>query len=179
MAKIDFKKAKNLTKTGAPIERLVKWFVTVNENNIEELKALTANAELQIDDSVELEGQVFIKRLNFKAGRDAAKSFDWDIDFENIENSKLKSVDSDRLQAAQILGSVCLDEMGKAFFDSIQDVYDSDPNFIAAVYKLSDDINNFLGKSRTKNLSETNSSVNSSLTELAEEPLQKQSSESV
>lgn len=169
MAKVDFKKAKNITKVGAPIERTVKWNVIATEHNLDDLKALTGNLDLKIDDPVELDGQVFIKRLNFKAGRDAAKAFDWELDYDNIENSKIKSVDSDQLQASQLVGSVCLDVKGTPFFASIHDVYDSDPNFIAALYKLSDDLNNFMGKSRTKNLSDTNSSVSSSSTELVEE----------
>ena len=165
MAKVDFKKAKNITKVGAPIERTVKWNVIITEHNLDELKSLTANTDLKIDDSVELDGQVFIKRLNFKAGRDAAKAFDWELDYDNIENSKIKSVDSDQLQASQLVGSVCLDVKGTPFFASIHDVYDSDPIFIAALYKLSDDLNNFMGKSRMKNSTDTNSSVNSQSTE--------------
>ncbi|WP_151732518.1 phage tail assembly chaperone family protein, TAC [Acinetobacter ursingii] len=168
MAKVDFKKAKNITKVGAPIERTVKWNVIATEHNLDDLKALTGNLDLKIDDSVELDGQVFIKRLNFKAGRDAAKAFDWELDYDNIENSKIKSVDSDQLQASQLVGSVCLDVKGTPFFASIHDVYDSDPNFIAALYKLSDDLNNFMGKSRTKNSTDTNSSVNSQSMELVE-----------
>ena len=87
------------------------------------------------------------------------------MDYDNIENSKIKSVDSDQLQASQLVGSVCLDVKGTPFFASIHDVYDSDPIFIAALYKLSDDLNNFMGKSRMKNSTDTNSSVNSQSTE--------------
>lgn len=179
MAKVDFKKAKSITKVGAPIERVVTWVVLVTEHNLDELKGLTENQDLKIGDSVELEGEVFIKRLNFKAGRDAAKAFDWDVDFDDLEKSKLKSVDSDHLQAAQLIGSVCLDVKGSPFFSAIQDVYDSDPAFIAALYKLADDVNNFMGKSRTKSLPETNSSANLSSTELVEKPLKKQRKTSV
>lgn len=168
MAKVDFKKAKNITKAGAPIERTVKWSVVATPQNIEKLKELSKNEDLQIDDLVDLEGQVFIKRMSFKAGRDAAKAFDWDINYDDPEKSKLKSIDSDQLQASQLIGSICIDENGTPFFDSHQEVYDSDPSFIASLYKLADDVNNFMGKSRTKNLTESNSSANLQPTESVE-----------
>lgn len=168
MAKVDFKKAKNITKSGAPIERTVKWSVVVTPQNIDELKDLSKNEDLQIDEVVDLEGQVFIKRMSFKAGRDAAKAFDWDINYDDPEKSKLKSIDSDQLQASQLIGSICIDEKATPFFDSHQEVYDSDPSFIAALYKLADDVNNFMGKSRMKNLTESNSSANSQSMESVE-----------
>lgn len=179
MAKVDFKKAKNITKAGAPIARRVDWSVIVTEHNLEELRELTGSPELTIGDNAELDGQVFIKRMSFKAGRDAAKAFDWDINYDDPEKSKLKSIDSDQLQASQLLGSICIDEKGTPFFDSHQEVYDSDPSFIAALYKLADDVNNFMGKSRTKSLNETNSSANSSSTESAAKPSKKQKETSV
>ena len=175
MAKVDFKKAKNITKAGAPVERDVKWSVEVTQENIEQLKAVSENQKLTIGDIVELEGQVFVKRMSFKASRDASKAFEWDIDYEDVEKSKLKSVDSDQLQATQLLGTICEDAKGTPFFASMQDVYDSDPSFINALYEVADDVNNFMGKSRTKNSTETNSSANSSSTESVEAPSKKQS----
>lgn len=175
MAKVDFKKAKNITKAGAPVERDVKWTVEVTSENIEQLKTVSENPELKVGDQVELEGQVFVKRMSFKASREASKAFEWDIDYEDVEKSKLKSVDSDQLQATQILGTICEDSKGTPFFSSIQDVYDSDPSFINALYQVADDVNNFMGKLVKKNSEETNSSVNSSSTELVATPSKKQS----
>lgn len=175
MAKVDFKKAKNITKAGVPVERDVKWSVEVTQENIEQLKSVSGNSELLVGDVVELEGQVFVKRLNFKASREVSKAFEWDFDLKDIENSKVKSVDSDHLQASQILGTICEDIKGTPFFTSVQDVYDSDPSFINALYKVADEVNNFMGKLVTKNSSETNSSVNSSSTELVGAPSKKQS----
>jgi Phage tail assembly chaperone, TAC len=165
MAKVDFKKAKNITKAGAPVERDVKWSVEVTGENIEQLKSVSENPDLKIGDQVELEGQVFVKRMSFKASREAAKAFEWDIDYDDVEKSKLKSVDSDQLQATQLLGTICEDAKGTPFFTSAQDVYDSDPSFIAALYQIADEVNNFMGKLVKKNSSETNSSENSSSTE--------------
>ncbi len=173
MAKVDFKKAKKITKAGAPVEHTLKWSVMVTEQNILDLIELTKNSALKVDEQVELEGEVFIKRLSFKAGRDVAKAYEWDINYDDIEKSELKSVDSDRLQASQLIGCVCVDAKGSPFFESVQDVYDSDPAFIAALYKLADDINNFMGKSRTKNSTSVNSSASLSSTESVDEPLKK------
>ena len=174
MAKVDFKKAKNITKAGAPVERDVKWSNEVTHENIEQLKAVTGNSELLIGDVVELEGQVFVKRLNFKASREVSKAFEWEFDLKDIENSKVKSVDSDRLQASQILGTICEDSKGTPFFTSVQDIYDSDPSFINALYQVADGVNNFMGKLVTKNSKETNSSVSSSSTESVETQSKKQ-----
>ncbi|WP_151742829.1 MULTISPECIES: phage tail assembly chaperone family protein, TAC [unclassified Acinetobacter] len=175
MAKVDFKKAKNITKAGAPVERDVKWSVEVTSENLEQLKSVTDNSNLSVGDLVELEGQVFVKRMSFKASRDASKAFEWDIDYENVEKSKLKSVDSDQLQATQLLGTICEDAKGTPFFTSAQDVYDSDPSFIAALYQLADEVNNFMGKLVKKTSNETNSSVNLSSTESVAAPSKKQS----
>ena len=175
MAKVDFKKSKNVTKVGVPIARQVNWSVIVTEHNLEEMRQLTESPDLAVGDNADLDGEVFIKRMTFKAGRDAAKAFDWDINYDDPEKSKLKSIDSEQLQASQLLGSICIDEKGTSFFDSLQEVYDSDPAFIIALHKLADDVNNFMGKSRTKTSNETNSSVNLSSTELAEEASQKPS----
>ncbi|MCH7379326.1 phage tail assembly chaperone family protein, TAC [Acinetobacter higginsii] len=175
MAKVDFKKAKNITKAGAPVERDVKWTVEVTNENIEQLKSVSENQELKVGDQVDLEGQVFVKRMSFKASREASKAFEWDIDYEDVEKSKLKSVDSDQLQATQLLGTICEDAKGTPFFASAQDVYDSDPSFIAALYQIADEVNNFMGKLVKKNSSETNSSENSSSMELVAAPSKKQS----
>ena len=85
MAKVDFKKAKNITKAGAPVERDVKWSVEVTQENIEQLKAVSENPKLTIGDVVELEGQVFVKRMSFKASREASKAIEWDFDVQDIE----------------------------------------------------------------------------------------------
>ena len=174
MAKVDFKKAKNITKAGAPVERDVKWTVEVTQENLEQLKAVSDNQKIEIGDQLELEGQVFVRRMSFKASREASKAFEWDFDVQDIEKSKVKSVDSDHLQASQILGTICEDSKGTPFFTSIQDVYDSDPTFINALYKVADEVNNFMGKLVTKNSKETNSSVNSSSTESVVAPSKKQ-----
>ncbi|MFH4307175.1 hypothetical protein WAJ73_20365, partial [Acinetobacter baumannii] len=37
---------------------------------------------------------------------------------ENLEDSKVKKIDSTHMQAAQLLGSICSDQKGTPFFSS-------------------------------------------------------------
>lgn len=168
---LKLKSLKKVTKVAAAVERTVTWLVDVTDENLEFIRENTGKADLSLGEMVELSGQVFIKRLSYKDIEATSKAYQWNIDFENIENSKIKSIDSRLLRAAQLLGSVCDDATGKMFFESTDDVYDSDPIFIEALYKVADGVNNFSGKSQTKNSEKTNSGVNSSSTESADEQL--------
>ena len=68
MAKtLNLKKLRKVTQSSVPVEQVVKWSVLVTEQNINELKELVGKQEIQIDEFLELEGQVFIKRLTFEA----------------------------------------------------------------------------------------------------------------
>lgn len=168
----NLKAFKAVTKVGAPVEKTVKWTVEATAENIEFLKTVNEK-EIELGDQVELEGQVFIKKLSFEDQGEITKAYEWDLDKENIENSKLKAINTNQLQAAQMLGTICEDVKGTPFFKDVSEVKESDSAFINALYAVSDDINNFLGKSRKKNLSETNSGVNLSSTESVETPLKK------
>lgn len=166
---------KKMTKVAAPVERTVTWLVEVTDENIVFIQENTGKADLSLGEMVELSGQVFIKRLSYKDIEATAKAYNWDIDYQNLENSKIKSVDGRLLRAAQLLGSVCENTSGKMFYESIDDIYDSDPIFIEALYKVADGVNNFSGKSQTKSSEKTNSGVNSSSTESVDEQLKKPS----
>ena len=83
------KSLKGVTKIAAPVERTVNWAVEVTEENIEFLRDSTGNLELQLGEMVDLSGQVFIKRLSFEDIEATSKAYQWDFDFENIENSKV------------------------------------------------------------------------------------------
>jgi hypothetical protein len=172
MAKTNLKALRKVTKSGAPIERTVKWMAVVAEHNLDDLKEITGRDDLTIGEDVELEGQVFIKRLTFAAQQDVSKAFEWDV-VTNPDDPTLKKIDGNRLVASRLIGSICEDEKGTPFFTSLDDVYTSDPKFIDAVYQESDKVNNFTGKLMKKNSSETNSGVNSSSMESVEEPLKK------
>lgn len=172
MSILNLKALKSLTKTAAPIEKTVKWKVEVTDQNIEELKKVI-KTDPQIGGEVELEGQVFIKKLNYKEHQDAVKAFEWDFNPEDPEKSKLKNVDVDHLTASRLVGSVCGDTKGTPFFENTNEVFNSDPNFVDALYSVSDEVNNFLGKSRKKSSAETKSGVSSSSMELVEKPLKK------
>lgn len=154
------KALKKVTKVAAPVEKTVDWTVEVTEENIDFLHESTENKELQIGDMVDLSGQVFIKRLSFEDLEATSKAYEWDFDFQNIENSKLLGLNHRLLRAAQLLGSVCEDAKGTKFFESVEDVFDSDPIFVEALYKVADSVNKFSGKYRNKNSTSTNSGVN-------------------
>jgi len=151
------KSLKKVTKVAAPVERTVAWTVEVTEANFDFLQKATENSNLQIGDFVDLAAQTFIKRLSYKDIEEVSKAYKWNIDLANVEDITLESVDTRLLRAARLLGSVCEDASGKAFFESVNDVYDSDPVFVEALYGVADSINNFAGKLRNKNSESTNS----------------------
>jgi len=173
MAKVNIKAFKKVTKIGAPVERTVNWVVEVTEDNIDFLTA-QLKRELTIGEKVELEGQVFIKKLAFNDLHEISKAYDWEINEDNIADSKLKSVSVKRMQAGHLLGSVCEDAKGTPFFSSVQDVLNSEIPFIESLYAVADEVNNFMGKSRKKSLTNTNSGANSP-SESVESPSKKQS----
>jgi len=162
------KSLKGLTKIAAPVERTVDWSVEVTQENFDFLQEKTGKKELQIGEMVDLSGQVFIKRLSFEDIEATSKAYQWDFDFDNIENSKVIGLNHRLLRAAQLLGSVCEDEKGTKFFESVDDVFDSDPIFVEALYQVADSVNKFSGKSRKKNSMNSNSGVNLPSTESVE-----------
>ncbi|HFX6519022.1 TPA: phage tail assembly chaperone family protein, TAC [Acinetobacter nosocomialis] len=162
------KSLKKVTKVAAPVERTVEWSVEVTEENFDFLKQSTENKELEIGEMVDLSGQVFIKRLSFEDIEATSKAYQWDFDFENLENSKMIGLNHRLLRAAQLLGSVCEDEKGTKFFESVDDVFDSDPIFVEALYQVADSVNKFSGKSQKKNSTNSNSGVNSQSAESVE-----------
>ncbi len=169
------KDLKNVTKIGAPSKHTVKWTVLADDQNIDFLRDQTGNNEIILGESVDLEGQVYIKKLSFGDMSETSKAVEWDIDVENIENSTIKSIDHRRLQAAQLLGSICEDEKGNLFFNSVDDVLCSDPKFVNALFVVSDEVNNFSGKLLKKSSQKTSSGASSSSMESVETPLVKQS----
>lgn len=176
MTKVNIKAFKKVTKIGAPVEKTVKWVVEVTEENIDFLTA-QLKRELTLGEKAEVEGQVFIKKLAFNDLHEISKAYDWEINEDNIADSKIKSVSVKRMQAGHLLGSVCEDAKGTPFFSSVQDVLDSEIPFIESLYAVADEVNNFMGKSRKKNLTNTNSGASSSL-ESAESPSKKPSKKS-
>lgn len=165
------KSLKKITKIAPPVERTVYWTVEAVEENLDFLREATKNEKLEIGEMVDLSGQVFIKRLSFEDIEATSKAYQWDFDFENIENSKVIGLNHRLLRAAQLLGSVCEDETGTKFFESVDDVFDSDPIFVEALYQVADSVNKFSGKSQKKNSKSTNSGANSSSAESVETEL--------
>lgn len=169
MAKISITDLKqSVTTLNVPVKKAVKWNVEATESNIESLKKLTKNKSLELGDIVELEADIFVKKMNFKESREASKAIEWDLNYENLEDSKVKKIDSTHMQAAQLLGSICSDQKGTPFFSTVNDIYKAEPSLINAMYAAADEVNNFLGKSRKKSLQTENSSLNSSSMESVE-----------
>ncbi|CAM0689660.1 phage tail assembly chaperone family protein, TAC [Acinetobacter baumannii] len=159
---------KSITSLNAPILKTVKWLVEVTECNIKSLKELTGNPNLELGQIEELEADVFVKKLNFKESREVSKAIEWDVNYQDLEASKVKTIDSTQMQAAQLLGSICSDQKGTPFFANVNDIYKAEPSLVNALFAASDEINNFLGKSRKKSLQTENSSLNSSSMESVE-----------
>lgn len=170
---LKLKALKKVTKVAAPVERTVKWVVELVDENLEFIREATGKSDLSLGDVEELEAQVFIKRLSYEDIDETAKAYNFKLDYQNPENSKLLNIDTRLLRAARLLGSVCEDAKATKFFESIEDIYCSDPLFIDALYEVADGVNNFSGKSRTSNSEKMSSGANSSLTELVDEPSQK------
>ena len=170
--KTNLKNFRKITQSAAPVARTVKWSVLATEENLEELKALSEKPGIQVDEDVELEGEVFIKRLTFAAQQEASKAFEWDVQTDS-DSPVLKEINHTQLVASRLIGAICVDAKGTPFFDSVDDIYNSDPVFINAIYGEADNVNNFMGKLKKKSLTETNSGANSSSTELVEEPSSK------
>lgn len=173
MTKVTLKSLKKVTKIGKPVERTINWAVEIDSDNIEFLSE-RSNRKLVIGEKLDLEAQVFIKKLSFNDLHEITKAYEWEFDKEDIGKSKLKSINVKAMQAGHLLGSVCEDESGIPFFESIDDVLNSEIPFIESLYSVADEVNNFMGKSRMQNSPKTNSGVNSSSTELVGEQLKKQ-----
>lgn len=75
---------------------------------------MTKNNSLELGDIVELEADI-LSKMNFKESREASKAIEWDLNYENLEDSKVKKIDSTHMQAAQLLGSICSDQKGTPF----------------------------------------------------------------
>ncbi|RSH13375.1 hypothetical protein EGU50_19430, partial [Acinetobacter baumannii] len=66
MAKISITDLKqSVTTLNVPVKKAVKWNVEVTESNIGSLKKLTKNNSLELGDIVELEADIFVKKMNF------------------------------------------------------------------------------------------------------------------
>lgn len=119
-------------------------------------------------DSVAYSSDVFVKVLSYDDVIEVSKAVEWDVDSQNIDQSKLKSIDFSRLQATRIQRTICENEKGDLLFKTAQEVLDLLPSLGSALYKVADEVNSFSGKSKKVNSEKMNSGVNSSLQESQE-----------
>ena len=98
--KTSLKNFRKITQSAAPVGRTVKWNVLATEENLEELKVLSEKPDIQVGDDVELEGEVFIKRLTFAAQQEASKAFEWDVQTDS-DSPVLKEINHTQLVASR------------------------------------------------------------------------------
>ncbi|MDT1883196.1 hypothetical protein FPK44_20890, partial [Acinetobacter baumannii] len=95
MAKISITDLKqSITTLNVPVKKTVIWNVEVTESNVASLKKLTKNSLLELGETVELEADVFVKKMSFKESREVSKAVEWEFNYKNPEDSKVKRVDS-------------------------------------------------------------------------------------
>lgn len=121
----------------------------------------------------EFKGFVYVKSLSYEAVDEVDSAYKW-IPLEDEPGMmKLESVDSHHLCAAQILGTICTDEQGTPYFESIEQVEGYPATAIKAFWTVANEVNIFSGKLLTMNSENTNSGQNSSSTESVDEASQK------
>ena len=109
----------------------------------------------------EFEGHVLVKRLSHN---DRIKSLDeWSLEDKS-------QITVDHVTRAYVFASIYSKEDEK-FFPDIETTGDVSPEFVTALYVVSEAVNDFSGKSWISN--QKNSGVNSSSTASVEEPLKK------
>lgn len=158
--------------------------------NILDPQALQAEILAQIEEKAvlkeiefELRGElvkatVYIKSLSFEQTDEIEKSVTWKKSELDPNEYEVDKFDTKRMQAAQVLGTACIDADGNLMFETVDQVLKSNPKLVKAIWSASNDINNFGGKSRTKNSKEKKFGRNLSSVESEEEPSEMPSDES-
>lgn len=124
---------------------------------------------------VERSANIYVRQLSYADTAAIDEAYIWEKDPEDSELLKFKGVNRKALQAAQLLGTICIDEEGTSFFSDLDQALKTHPNVAQAMYVVADEVNNFWGKLKTEISVETKSGQNLSSTELADEQLQKPS----
>jgi len=134
-------------------EKPVKKTITFNINNVDH----TAD--------------IFIKQLSYEDTAAIDAAYIWEPDKEDPEELQFKGIEGKSLQAAHLLGSICIDEKGTKFFENVEHVLKTHPNVCRAMYAKADEVNNFWGKPTSEHSSKKKSGSSLHLTESVEEPL--------
>lgn len=134
-----------------------------------EEKAVLKDIEF-VENGVLVKGKIFVKKLGFLEVEEIDNSYTWEIDPDEEGMMRVKSIDHHRMRAAQIFGTICVDEDGKLFFESVDQVLKAYPAMCKAMWSVSNEHNVFVGKLTTTTLKDTNSGQNSQSTESAVVP---------
>lgn len=143
------------------------------KNQTSKTTIIKKDIEFTSVDGEECKASVFVKKLSYSESMEINKAYE----FEIVDGEpKYKGLDIARLQAGQIMHTICANKEGKKLFNKLEEIYDLIPEMGFALHAASDSVNNFSGKLRTKNSPKTNSGVNSS-SEGSEEKQLKNASE--
>lgn len=132
-------------------------------------KAVLKDIEF-IENGVPVKGKIYVKKLGFLEVEEIDNSYTWEIDPDEEGMMRVKSIDHQRMRAAQIFGSICVDEDGKLFFESVEQVLKAYPAMCKAMWSVSNEHNVFVGKLTTTTSKDTNSGQNLQSTESAVVP---------
>lgn len=114
-----------------------------------------------VENGVEVIGQIYVKKISYEHTRDIDKSFSWKPNPDDETMLQLSDVDEVQLRATQVFATVCVDEDGTPFFESLEQTVTSYIEMIKAMWLVSNEVNFFVGKSLTKNSKKTKSTQNS------------------
>lgn len=98
------------------------------------------------DDS-EVTSEVWVKRLSFEGSQKIAQAYQFESDEDG--KSALTGVDGALMQRERIAQTICADQDGVLLFKGEHEVSELDDGFARALYVVSDEVNNFSGKSKT------------------------------
>lgn len=123
-------------------------------------------------DGIEHSADIYVRRLSYEDTAAIDAAYLWEPDENDPEELTFKGIEGKSLQAAHLLGSICIDDKGTKFFEDVQHVLRTHPNVCRAMYAKADEVNNFWGKSKNQSSKETKSGQNSPLAESEETQLQ-------
>lgn len=109
---------------------------------------------LTLDDGETCEAQVFVRRLTFASISEINKAISYKTTNNDIE---ITDIDAAKMQAIRVRQTICTDIKGTPLFETDNDVMGATIDLVTALYQVSDEVNNFAGKSKQVKSQPTNS----------------------
>lgn len=123
-----------------------------------------------VENGVSINGEIYVKKLEFGEVEALDAAYTWKEDPDDPEIMRVEKIDHQKLRAAQIYATICIDEDGTPFFKSVESVLKSYPNMCKAMWSVSNEVNIFWGKLTTTTSKDTNSGQNLQSTESVATP---------